>query len=43
MEASITSHAYADHIGDWDKVAIDYGVPAVRVGILTLMLLSVKF
>jgi hypothetical protein len=20
-----TSHAYADHIGDWDKVAIDYG------------------
>src|ERR1700733_13384119 len=20
-----TAHAYADHIGDWDKVAIDYG------------------
>ena len=20
-----TSHAYADHIGDWDKVSIDYG------------------
>ena len=25
MERIDTSHAYADHIGDWDKVAIDYG------------------
>lgn len=39
-----TSHAYADHIGDWDKVAIDYGyrefapgtdVPAALSNILT--------